>query len=62
VVTLALKGKQVAYYLLRGWFVGPEITIARLNGPWCTIKDITPSIRESSYAGNLDRLWVRKTR
>jgi hypothetical protein len=51
-----------SYYLVRGWFVGPELTVMRLNGPHYNQKDIDDGVRSDKTAGNLDEFWVRKTR
>ena len=61
-ITIAVKGRPTIYYVLRGWFVGPELTIMRANGPWWDLAQITPDIRDDSHGGNLDNYFVRKTR
>ena len=58
----ALRAHVLLQNLLRGWFVGPELTVMRVNGAWYNIKDIGDDIRNDSHGGNLDELWVRKTR
>jgi hypothetical protein len=62
VITIVRKGSAKAFYLLRGWFVGPELTVMRVNGPYYDAKDIDEGVRQDRTAGNLDELWVRKTR
>jgi len=62
VITVVRKGSAKTFYLLRGWFVGPELTVMRLNGPYYDAKDINEGARQDRTAGNIDELWVRKTR
>jgi hypothetical protein len=62
VITVVRKGSATSFFLLRGWFVGPELTVMRLNGPYYNVKDIDDGVRQERTAGNLDELWVRKTR
>jgi hypothetical protein len=62
VITVARKGDVKVFYLLRGWFVGPELTIMRINGPYYDVKQIDDGTRQDKRSGNLDELWVRKTR
>ena len=61
VITVA-KGDAPQYFLLRGWFVGPELTVMRITGPFYDVKDISDDIRSDKVGGNLDEMWVRKTR
>jgi len=61
-ITIETKGRATKYYVVRGWFVGAELTIMRANGPWWRLEDITPEIRDDSHGGNLDTFFVRKTR
>jgi hypothetical protein len=61
-ITIAQKGKNPVYYVVRGWFVGPDVTIMRANGPWYDLSAIPADIRTSARGGNLDDDFVRKTR
>jgi len=61
VLTYTVKGRTTLY-LLRGWFVGPELTVMRVNGPYWNLKDIDADTRADKVGGNLDEYWVRKTR
>jgi hypothetical protein len=48
-------------FLIRGWLVGPEVTVLKLNGPWYD-SGIPDDIRADPGKGpNLDQLWVRKS-
>jgi hypothetical protein len=60
-ITVTRKSGQNQYYLLRGWFVGPEITVMKINGPWYS-GGIPDDVRADPHMGyNLDEYWVRKT-
>ncbi|HTR51862.1 MAG TPA: hypothetical protein VMJ10_14200 [Kofleriaceae bacterium] len=61
-ITITRKGAATAYYVVRGWFVGAEITIMRANGPWWKLSDISDDIRSDRRGANLDTYFVRKTR
>ena len=61
-ITIAAKGRATVFYVLRGWFVGPEVTIMRVNGPYYELAQIGADIRDDSHGGNLDNYFVRKTR
>jgi len=62
VLSVVTRSGAPKYYLLRGWFVGPELTVMRINGPYYNAKDIGDDVRSDKVGGNLDELWVRKTR
>lgn len=62
VISLALKGRPTTYYLLMGWFVGPEVTIMRINGPFNRPDQITDAVRGDNSNRYLDKYYVRKTR
>jgi len=48
-------------YLIRGWLVGPDVTLLVINGPW--YDSIPDDVRRDPSIGtNLDQTWVRRTK
>ncbi len=55
---LVIKMKNQQSYVLRGWLVGPHLSVMTLNGPW--YDSIPPEILSNPEQGwNLDKKWVR---
>ena len=53
------KGAAAAHYLVRGWLVGPDATVLKINGPW--YDGIPDDVRADPHKGNnLDEYWIRK--
>ncbi|MEO6002989.1 MAG: hypothetical protein ABIZ04_06355 [Opitutus sp.] len=58
---LAIKMSNEQRYVVRGWLVGPKMTVMTLNGPW--YETIPPEILSNpEQGGNLDKNWVRLAR
>jgi hypothetical protein len=51
---------HVTYYLLRGWFVGKDVVMMKINGPYYDA--IPDDVRPADKAVNLNRVWVRARR
>jgi hypothetical protein len=61
--TIAIRKKgdaHITYYLLRGWFIGKDVVMMRINGPY--FDAIPDDVRSPDKAVNLNSVWVRARR